>query len=150
MKGKFKQLPETMKKQILLRSATSFLFIMLFVIVLVNYGDIYLYLPCLLFAGFLILNAGLLYYNSINGKFISVRGVCEIIEVTGIRKRIKSVTLKLDEGTLKILVKSRLKHLTVGDTVIVYLSDKTPVYDDNGSHLICNYYALETRKGNNQ
>lgn len=150
MKVKFKQLPETMKKQILLRSATGLLFIILFVIVLVYFGDIYLYLPCLLFAGFLLSNAGLLLYNSVNEKFISVRGICKNIEVTGIRKRIKSISLKLDEGTLKILIKSRLKHLAVGDTVIVYLSDKTPVYDDNGVHFICNYYALEIRKGNNQ
>lgn len=150
MRRKIKQLPEAVKKQLLFRFATGLMFIVLFLSVLIYFGDFGLYLPCLLFAVFLLSNAGLLLYHCMNNQWVSVRGICETVEVTGIKKRIKSITLKLDEGTLKILVKSRLMRLTVGDTVTVYLSSQTPVYDDTGGYLICSYYALEIRKTHHQ
>ena len=141
MRRKIKQLPEAVKKQLLFRFATGLMFIVLFLSVLIYFGDLGLYLPCLLFALFLLSNAGLLLYHCMNDQWVSVRGI---------KQRIKSITLKLDEGTLKILVKSRLMRLTVGDTVTVYLSSQTPVYDDTGGYLICSYYALEIRKTHHQ
>lgn len=150
MKGRFKQLPEAMQKQIILRFAAAALFTLLFFVILFGFGDVYLYLPCLFFAGFLIVNAVLLLYNSVKGDFVSVRGVCTNIEATPIRKRIKSITLQYEDETPKMLtvsIRERMKRLAVGDTVIVYLSEKTPVYNRDGGYLIYGYYAIEIRKG---
>ncbi|BCZ37856.1 hypothetical protein GVanDAA622_25470 [Enterococcus faecium] len=50
---------------------------------------------------------------------------------------------------MKIPIRQRMKVLSIGDTVIIYLSDKTPVYEHEGSYMICSYYALGTKKRGN-
>lgn len=146
MKERFKQLPEALQKQIIIRFVVAILFTLLFFVILCVFGDIYLYIPCLGFAGFLIVNAILLLYNSAKGNYVSVRGVCKHIETTPIQKRIKSITLQYEDETPKLLsisIRERMKRLSIGDTVIVYLSEKTPVYNRDGGYLIYGYYAIE-------
>lgn len=100
-----------------------------------------------LFMVLLIVNGIFLLYNSINGNYVSVAGVCENIEFTGIRKRVKRITLKLEENSLKISVRHKIKRLKIGDTVIVYLSVKAPVYPQDDGYVVFNYYAMEVRNG---
>lgn len=148
MWNKIRNLPVALQKQILIRMGIGFGFFILFLILLIGYRDKFLYLPCMVFAGFFIVNAVLLLYNSlIRGGYIAVQGICERIEKTGIRRHVKSLTMVLEEGKLKIPVRQRVRNLSVGDTVIVYLSDKTPVYKQDGMYLISSYYALEIRNG---
>ena len=99
MKEQFKKLPEALQWQIVSRFACGAGFFLLFIVVL------------------LIVNGIFLLYNSIKGNYVSVAGVCENIEFTGIRKRVKRITLKLEENSLKISIKHRIKKLKVGDTV---------------------------------
>ena len=150
MKDKFKQLPKALQKQIIMRFALAILFSVLFVIILLVHGDTYLYIPFLLFAGFLIANTTLFQYNSLNGNFVSVSGICTHIDATLFRNRIKSITLEYEGDKTKqltITVKERMKRVKIGDTVTVYLSDKTPVYTCDGEYWINSYYAIEIRKG---
>ena len=95
----------------------------------------------------LIVSGSVLLYNSIKGNYVSVAGVCENIEVTGIRRRVKRITLKLEENSLTISVRHRIKKLKIGDTVIVYLSDKTLVYPTANGYDAFSYYAMEIRNG---
>lgn len=146
MKGKFKQLPETLQKRIIIRFAAATLFSLLSVAILVISGDAYLYIPCLLFAGSLFANTALLQYNCLSGNFVSLSGVCTHIEATPFRKRIKSITLKLDDNKrLTLSVRKQLKRLKVGGTVIVYLSEKAPVFIRAGEYWMNSYYAIEIR-----
>lgn len=147
MKERFKQIPAVLQKQILLRFTVGVLFLILFAVILFYFRDYYLYLPCLVFAGFLIVNGGLLFYNSLIGNYICVQGVCEQIEVIGFRKRVKEIYVGLDQNTLRIVIKHRIKRIAVGDTIIVYLSDKTPVYEQHDGYMVCSYYAIEIKKG---
>ena len=146
MREKFKSIPFPLQKQIISRFAAGLLFVFLFLIVLFCFWDVYLFLPCVFFAVFLIVNAILLFYNSHKGNFVSVEGRCEHIETTRVRKRIKSITLELVENKLKIVIRHRIKKLAVGDTVVVYLAKSTQVYDIDEGYLINNYYALDIRK----
>ena len=150
MKERFKQLPEAMQKQIIIRFAVALFFIMLFFITVFSSGDVYLYLPCLLFTVFFIINALSLLYNSIIANYVSVKGTCIMIDATAIRKRVKSFTIECEEDSSKLLtvsIRHRIKRLAVGDTVIIYLSEKTPVFSNDGGYMINGYYALEIRKG---
>lgn len=150
MKDGFKQMPEAMQRQIIVRFAVAALFTLLFFVILFGFGDVYLYLPCFIFAGFFIVNAISMLYNGVKGNFVAVGGVCTHIDATPIRKRVKSITLQYEAEEPKYLtvsVRQRMKRLTVGDTVTVYLSEKTPVYEQDGSYLIYGYYAIVTRKG---
>lgn len=58
----------------------------------------------------LIVSGAILFYNSIKGNYVSVSGVCENIEVTGIRRRVKRITLKLEENSLTVSIKHRIKN----------------------------------------
>lgn len=147
MKEKFKQIPEVLQRQIMFRFAAGVLFLILFAVILFCFRDYYLYLPCLFFAGFMIVNGGFLFYNSIIGNYICVQGVCEQVDVTGLRKRVKSIYVDLEQNTLRIMIKHRIKRIAIGDTIIVYLSEKTPVYEQHDGYMICSYYAIEIKKG---
>ena len=128
MKDKFKHLPDALQKQVVLRLAIGAGFFVLFLVVQFCMGDIYFSLPCVVFGGVMIVNGGLLFYNSTKGNFISVRGVCRQIETTGIRKRVRNLYIDTEPYILK------------------YLSEKTPVYEQDNGYMICSYYALEIRK----
>ena len=141
MKERFKQLPEPLQQQVIRRFAVTIVFVLLFFITLFGFWDVCLFLPCLLFAGFFIVNALRLFYTCIRGDYISVSGTCVQVETTAIRKRVKSPML------LTVSIHERIKRLNVGDTVTIYLSEKTPVYSRDGAYLICGYYAVEIRKG---
>jgi len=150
MREKFRQLPKVLQLQILRRFAVAVVFVIAFFITLFGFWDIYLFLPCLLFAGFFIVNAVLLLYTCIRGDYIAVSGTYVQVDTTAIRKRIKSMTLEYEEEAPRLLTVSiheRIKRLSVGDTVTIYLSEKTPVYNRNGAYLIYDYYAVEIRKG---
>lgn len=147
MKEKFKNLPEALQEQILSRFAGGAGFFLLFIMIMLFYRSVYLWLPSLFFMAVLIVTGIILLYNSIQGNYVSVSGVCENIEVTGIRRRVKRITLRLEENSLTISVKHRIKKLKVGDTVIVYISVKTPVYPNKDGYDAFNYYAIEIRNG---
>lgn len=145
MKERFKALPEVLQWQIISRFAGATGFLLLFTVIMIFYRNVYLWLPSLVFMALLIVNGVFLLYNSLNGNYVSVSGVCENIEVTGLRKRVKSITLKLEENSLKISVRHKIKKLKLGDTVIVYLSVKAPVYTQDNEYVVFNYYAMEVR-----
>ena len=147
MREKFKSIPFALQKQIISRFATGLLFVFLFFVILFCFWDVYLFLPCAFFAVFLIVNAIFLFYNSYKGNYVCVEGICEHIETTGLRKRIKSITLELVENKLRIMIRHRIKRIAVGDTVIVYLAKSTQVYEPDDGYLINNYYALDIRNG---
>lgn len=147
MKEKFKSLPEALQWQILSRFAGGVGFLLLFIVIVSFYRNVYLWLPSLFFMAVLIVSGSVLLHNSIKDNYVSVAGVCENIEVTGIRKRVKSITLKLEENSLKISVRHKIKKLKLGDTVIVYLSVKAPVYPQDDGYMVFNYYAMEVRNG---
>ena len=147
MKERFKTLPEVLQWQIISRFAGGVGFLLLFIVIVIFYRNVYLWLPSLFFMAVLIVSGSVLLYNSIKGNYVSVAGVCENIEVTGIRRRVKRITLKLEENSLTISVRHRIKKLKVGDTVIVYLSVKTPVDPTANGYDTFNYYAMEIRNG---
>ena len=67
MREKFKSIPFPLQKQIISRFAAGLLFVFLFLVILFCFWDVYLFLPCVFFAVFLIVNAILLFYNSYKG-----------------------------------------------------------------------------------
>lgn len=93
MKEKFKSLPEALQWQILSRFAGGVGFFLLFIVIMIFYRNVYLWLPSLFFMVMLIVSGAILFYNSIKGNYVSVSGVCENIEVTGIRRRVKESPL---------------------------------------------------------
>ena len=73
MKERFKQLPEPLQQQVIRRFAVAIVFVLLFFITLFGFWDVYLFLPCLLFAGFFIVNALRLYQGRL---YLGKRYLC--------------------------------------------------------------------------
>lgn len=57
----------------------------------------------------------------------------------GIRKRIRNICIGTELHTIKMPVRHRIRNLNKGDTVIVYLSEKTPVYEQENGYMVCSY-----------
>lgn len=150
MRKKFDELPAPLQKQIAIRLVGGAIFLFLFAVILIGFRDFYFSLPCLLLTVFLLISGLKLCYNSLAGNYMCVQGVCEEIETAGIRKRIKGILVHLEGSTVKIPIRQGMKKLSIGDTVIIYLSDRTPVYERDGGYMICSYYALDMKKRGNQ
>lgn len=143
MREKFGKLPQALQKQVLFRSGVSVLFWSLFIIILISFQDIYLILPCLLLAGYLTGSSIWLFFQSVAGNYMHLQGECIRLETIGIRKRVRSVHLALEQGIVKIPVRQRIRRLSEGDTVSIYVAEKTPVYEQDGLYIIGSYYAME-------
>jgi len=150
MKEKFYHLPKPFQKQMLIQLAAGAAFLLLMIAIFICFRDLYFTLPCVLMSAYLMINGGRLFYNGYRGNYVCIRGKCEEIESVGIRKRIKSIRIVFDGYSVKIPIRQRMKRITVGDTVIVYLSEKAPVYERNGEYMIGSYDVLETERGCNQ
>lgn len=143
MRVRFGKLPQALQKQVLFRSGVSVLFWSLFIIILISFQDIYLILPCLLLAGYLTGSSIWLFFQSVAGNYMHLQGECIRLETIGIRKRVRSVHLALEQGIVKIPVRQRIRRLSEGDTVSIYVAEKTPVYEQDGLYIIGSYYAME-------
>ncbi len=150
MKEKLNALPKSLQKQVVFQLGAGIIFLLLTALIWILSEDVYFGLPCLLLSGFLLANGGRLFYIGSKGSYICIRGTCEQIDTFGIRKRIRSIDIAFDGYLVKIPIHQRMKRLSIGDTVIVYLSEKAPVYEQDGAYMVCYYYALETEKGCNQ
>lgn len=150
MKERLKQLPEALQRQVLVRLGMGTAFLILFFAICLCFKDLYLSLPCLLFAGFFIVSGVWLFYNGITGRYVRIQGVCSQIETIGIRKRIRSIYIVMEQYMIKIPIRQRMKQLTVGDTIVIYVSEKEPVYEQQDGYMICSYFALERKKESKQ
>lgn len=150
MKEKLNTLPKPLQKQIVFQLGAGTMFLLLMTLIWILFADVYFTLPCLLLSGFLLVNGGRLFYIGSKGSYVCVCGVCERIDTFGIRKRIKSIDIAFDGYVVRIPILQRMKRLSLGDTVIVYLSEKAPVYEQDGTYMICSYYALEAKRRCNQ
>lgn len=147
MKDKLKALPMPLQKQVVFQFGAGIVFMLLMVLIWILFSDVYFALPCLLMSGFLLVSGGRLFYIGSKGSCVCVCGTCVQIETFGFRKSIKSIEIAFDGYLVKIPIRQRMKRLSTGDTVSVYLSEKAPVYEQDGIYMVCSYYVLETEKG---
>lgn len=143
LRERFEKMPRALQKQVLSRSGGSVLFWFLFLIILGGFRDIYLILPCLLSACYLTGSAIWLFLQSAAGNYMHLQGECVRLETTGLRKRVRSLHLELEQGIVKIPARRRIRGLSEGDTVSIYVAEKTPVYERDGIYIISSYYAME-------
>lgn len=147
MKEKFEKLPKPLQTQIAIKLIGAAVFLFLFAVILIGFRDFIFSLPCLILSLFLAISGSWLCYNAFEGNYMCLQGVCESIETTGLRKRVKGILIRLENSSVvKVPVRQGMKMLRAGDTVIIYLSDQVPVYEHEGGYMISSYYALDMKK----
>ena len=142
MKEQFKCIPKPLQKQILIRIAGAVLGLFLFILLLIFYKDWRFWIPCVILSVMCLASAGTLFYRCVFGKYVVVEGVCTDIDKTLIRRRIKAVYIRNDSFSIKIVNAKRIKNLSIGDIVTVYVADNSAVYDVDGMKVICYYLAM--------
>ena len=142
MKEKYKQIPQPLRKQILLRCAGAGLALAMLLFVLVYSRDWRFFIPCVVAAVLCIASAALLFNRCVRGKYVVITGICTEIERTSIRKRIKALHLQTEEHHVRLVGVRGLRSLSVGETLSLFVADNTPVYSVEGSNVICNYITL--------
>ena len=146
MKARFLSLPGALQTQILRRAAACTACLALFALALMVYGDLWL---CLSFAAFAVFAAvmAMLLRRCLSGQYVAVSGVCLSVERTGLRRRVKSLTIVSPPHTVKCLPRGKLSGIAVGDTVTLYIAANVPVYERGGCLLLDGCMAIEFTKG---
>ena len=146
MKEKWVKMPKALQRQVLFRSGGGGLFLMILLFLITGSRDLYLLLPCVLCMFWLAGSGFWLFLQAAEGNYMRLQGQCIRIDTAGLRKRVHAVHLALEQGTVKIPVRYRINRLSEGDIIVVYVAEKTPVYERDGEYIIGNYYAMEIRR----
>ena len=147
MKARFLSLPGALQTQILRRAAACAVCLALFALALMVYGDLWM---CLSFSAFAAVFAAMtaqLLRRCLSGQYVAVSGVCLSVECTGLRRRVKSLTVSAPPHTVKCLLRGKLSGIAVGDTVTLYIAASAPVCERGGCLLLDGCMAIEFTKG---
>lgn len=143
MKEKFNKLPVSLKRQILYRIAAGGIFLLIFTFILIFAHDFILSMPCLIISVYFIANGGIMLFNCVAGRYVTIKGTFTEVEKTALRKRVKAFYVLSDKGTWKILTQRKIKGIAIGGDVIVYMPSKMRVFEHNGVLVASGYYAYE-------
>lgn len=147
MKARFLSLPGALQMQILRRAAACASSLALFALAFIVYGDLWLCLSFAAFAAVFAAMTALLLRRCLSGQYVAVSGVCLSVERTGLRRRVKSLTIVSPPHTVKCLPRGKLSGIAVGDTVTLYIAANVPVYERDGCLLVDGCMAIEFAKG---
>lgn len=146
MRKEYMKLPDAIRREIVIRFVIGILFVVLFLVLMLSKQEYFLYLTSLLFGIYFMIDSVKLFLTGILEHYVCVQGVCSEIESSVFRKKIKSIVIDFEVGQLKIILQRKIKEVAIGDTVVVYLSDKSPVYEQDGRYVISSYYTLKIKK----
>ena len=111
MKEKFMALPEALQKQLIIRFGAGSVFLILTILILVLYKDVYLLIPCLVFAAFFYVNGIYVWHTVTGNRYIILEGLCSSVDKTPLRKRVKNIYLETEAGTVKIVIRQCIKQM---------------------------------------
>lgn len=146
MRKEYHDFPAVLRKQILIRIAGSFLGFVLILAVIAAGGGIQLLLPGITITLVFLSDAVILFHRCLEKRYVVIRGLCEQLEFSVFRKRVKSVQIQCDGKTVKLVGQlHNLRNLKIGDELEVYVADTAPVYEDDGIYLVIG--TLAVRRG---
>lgn len=143
MKEIFRKIPKPLCKVIALRFAAGTAALLMLGYILLSHGSWKFVIPCLAVA-IVFFTAGLqLLADCSENKFITISGTCCEVERNGIRKRIKSISVRQGKQTIRLPHPNLYgKTFSTGDEIVVYVASNAPVYDVDGYQVICNILAI--------
>lgn len=141
MKRILHMLPPALQRQLMIQAGLALLALVLAVVALFFFSLI-ISVPFLLGAALLAFSALRLYHIGTQGQYLILRGTVMKVERTSVRQQMKSLLLEVDGKALQVVLRNR--HVTVqeGETVKLYISDTTPLYEWQGIHRLYAYLAI--------
>ena len=139
----FKQIPEPLQKQTLIRLGIGGVFFLLFIVLLFMGADVYIWLPCSGAAVFSSAAAFMLFRLAVLGEYVTVNGVCTEVCMSAVKRRIKQILINTDEHIVRVSLRGRKKNIRVGSAVKLFVAEKAPIYEQDGQHILYTYLAVE-------
>lgn len=139
----FKRIPVPLQKQTLIRAGIGISLLILSAVLIAVTRDIYLWLPCAAASVFSAVSAFLLYYRSVTGGYVVISGKCSEVGLTAVRRHTKYFILQTEACAVKVMLRNRLRKLTAGAAVKLYVAENTTLYEQNGTQMLYIYMALE-------
>lgn len=147
LKAQLSEMPESLQREIWIRLGFALVFLLLFIFVLILLMDWMSSIPFIAISLFFLTSAALLFHRISRGRYVVVEGPCVEISTTMIRKRTKTIIIQADKHLVQVLIRQRLKKISQGSYVKIYVSDQTQVYDRDGTLLLSGYLAIDVQKG---
>lgn len=142
MKETFLKIPTPLRRQIILCCLGSILGLVMILMLLIYDQDWRLFLPCILLVAFCLGSTTSLYELCAQQKYIEIKGSCTDIEKAGLRRWIKAIYIRTQEHSIKVMCSHKIKDIMIGDEIIVYVTEKTTLYEVDEWIVLCNYLAL--------
>ena len=143
----FRQMPELLQKQVIIRLAFGTVSIVLFAALLIYTGDIFLTLPFLGMAAFFLAAAFALFRRVVLGEYVVVSGKCTGACITMLKRRTRHFVLQTDACSLKVVLRGRLRKIPPGTEVKLYIAKNASIYDQSGMQVLYSYLAIEVHSG---
>ena len=145
MKQNLRMLPPVLQRQMLIQAGLALLALVLAVVALIFFSFT-ISVPFLLGAALLAFNAFRLYRIGTRGQYLILRGTVMKVERTPVRQQTKSLLLEVDGKALQVVLRNRHVAVQEGETVTLYISDTTPLYEWQGIHRLYAYLAMTPGK----
>lgn len=147
MKEKLRELPIAIQKQVIIRYGAAAVSLILLVVSLLIAEDPYLPISLALICVFFLFSASQLLYLAFSGHLIEISGECIKVERTPIRRRPKTIYLKVETQVVRLQITGKQRDIEPGDLVTVYASDSAPVYENEGYQQLGGYLAISIQRG---
>ena len=137
MREQFKAIPNPLQKQILIRLSGCGIGIAALLILLVNGGRWQLFFPAVIITLYFLNSTIHLFYRCAEGRYVELRGTCQSIERSVVRKRIKALHIESDGRFIKLIPHQNSGSVREGDSLIIYLADNASVYEVDHELVLC-------------
>lgn len=146
MKNGIREIPKPFRKKIVVRMIGSILFVLLFVLMWESITDWKVFVSGVICCVVMLGSTWDVLIRAIGGEYVRLEGECLQIEGSGFFRKDKSIDLILEQGIVRILVHERIKQLSVGDVVTVFVPERATVYESDGIYVISDYYVMDIKR----
>lgn len=144
MRKRFSQLPGPLQRVILFRLSGVLFGGSILILALVSGSNWMLIFPAVVIMLYALFSAFVLFLECSEGSILTIEGSCSSLEQSVIRKRIQAIYLRSDYHDIRIVCRyGKVRDIRPGDTITVFLREKTPVYEMEGYQVICDYLAFQ-------
>jgi len=145
MLKEFKNFPEPLQKKIMIQAGLGAISLLLFFCIWITIKNIQIALPGLLLFLFFGISASTLFVKVASNSYIVISGLCKSVNQTVIKRHTKSILFEADGKTIKIMIRQRLKKISQGMALDIYVSENTPIYETSSGLLLQSYLAIEEK-----
>lgn len=149
-KRQYEHFPAPLRQILNLRLIGAAAGLFLTLVILLVFAELPLILPSLLLLFWSSADAWRLYRLFTHQEYLVLSGVCTKVDISPIRRRPKAIYTDIEGRPVKIPLNRSLGSVTIGDTIILYLSHQSPIYEADGVATIFRYYAVEYTPNTNR